>query len=132
MNPSYSNDPQRIGNYYSSNDLLVTSSNRLSVLTPFDENSFQLPCETNCVKSNTDIMSVKPRSSVPEQFMSVGTKISKSCNLPGVSINRFENPHNDTQNPVHIITDEQFRGGIPSRIVTKDEYVSKNNGIYRK
>ena len=120
MNANYSNDPQRIGQYFSNANLLVTSENRLQSVSPFDNHQMLQP---EPPKVDPEIMKVKPRDSVPEQFVQTGTRISKSCNMPGISINRFENIHSDIQNPIHIIAKEPFRGGMPSRIVAKDNYV---------
>ena len=90
MNPDYSNDPRRIGNYYSDSSLLVT--NMKLDITAFDQNSM-LSLDTNTLNKPMEIMKTKPRTSVPEQNIAVGTKTSKSCNLPGIEINRFENPN---------------------------------------
>ena len=124
MNVNYSNNPQTIGKYFMNENVLVTSDNRLHTVDPFAKHDILPPGTKQTVEP--DIMSVKPRDTVPEQFQSVGTKISKSCNLPGITINRFENPHSNIQNPGNIIIDEMFRGGTPSRMVTKDDYVSQN------
>jgi hypothetical protein len=123
MNSNYSNDPQSIGKYFSNTNVLITTQNRLHTVDPFAKHDILPP---GVVDNEPDIMTVKPRSSVPDQLHQFGTKISKSCNLPGITINRFENPHSDVQNPGNIIIDEQFRGGMPSRIVTKDNYVAQN------
>lgn len=120
MNVNYSNDPRVIGKYFSNSSLLLSSSNRLQTVDPFTEHIIP---SIEYKKEDNEIMKVKPRSTVPEQFQSIGTKISKSCNLPGITIDRFENPLPDIQNPMHIIAKEPFRGGMPSRIVMKDEYV---------
>ena len=121
MNPNYSNDPQKIGQYFSNANVLVDTNDRLSNVNAF---SNLKPLVDTPVKEDTsDIMTVKPRSSVPDQFMSVGTKVGKSCNLPGASIDRFEITDRAIQNPMHIIANEPFRGGAPSRIITKDEYI---------
>ena len=129
MNPDYSNDPRRIGNYYSDPSLLVT--NIQLDTTAFSQNVI-LPHDTNTLNKPVEIMETKPRTSVPEQYQSVGTKTSKSCNLPGIEINRFENPNPNIQNPQHIIRQEEFRGGMPSRIVSKDTYFNGNKSIYER
>lgn len=121
MNANYSNDPQRIGQYYSNSNILVTTDNRLQSVSPFESHQMVVPQISN---PEPEIMTVKPRDSVPDQFIQTGTRISKSCNMPGITIDRFENPHPDIQNPTHIIAKEPFRGGMPSRIVMKDNYVN--------
>ena len=120
MNANYSNDPHRIGQYFSNFNLLVTTENRLQSVSPFESHQLVSP---ELPKVDPEIMTVKPRESVPDQFIQTGTRISKSCNMPGITIDRFENPHPDIQNPTHIIANESFRGGMPSRIVMKDNYV---------
>ena len=129
MNPDYSNDPRRIGNYYSNSSLLVT--NMKLDTAAFSEN-VMLPYDTNSLNKPIEIMETKARTSVPEQYQSIGTKTSKSCNLPGIEINRFENPNPNIQNPQHIIKQEDFRGGIPSRIVSKDNFFNNNKSIYKR
>ena len=124
MNPNYSNDPEKIGQYYSNVNMLVNSENRLTNVNAF---SNQPPLVDERPRQEEEIMTVKPRSSVPDQFISVGTKIGKSCNLPGVNIDRFEMANSAIQDPMHIIANEPFRGGAPSRIVAKDEYVRTMN-----
>lgn len=124
MNPNYSNDPEKIGQYYSNVNMLVNSDNRLANVNAF---SSQPPLVDERPRQEEEIMTVKPRSSVPDQFISVGTKIGKSCNLPGVNIDRFEMANSAIQDPMHIIANEPFRGGAPSRIVAKDEYVRTMN-----
>ena len=119
MNEIYSNDPRRIGQYRMNDAVLVNTNNRLNMLNPFD-NSQKIE---SVQKNDMKIMEKKARTTVPEQSIPLGTKISKSCNLAGVQINRFENPHVNVQDPTHIIQDELFRGGAPSRIVMKDNYV---------
>ena len=128
MNPDYSNDPRRIGNYYSDSSLLIT--NMKLDTTAF--NDTMLSIDTNTLNKPMEIMKTKPRTTVPEQNIAVGTKTSKSCNLPGIEINRFENPNSNVQNPQHIIRQEDFRGGIPSRIVSKDTYFNNNKSIYKR
>ena len=129
MNSDYSNDPRRIGNYYSDSSLLIANMK-------FDTSAFSdnvmLSYDTNTLNQPMEIMKTKPRSSVPEQLESIGTKTNKSCNLPGIEINRFENPNQNIQNPQHIIKDEDFRGGMPSRIVLKDTYFNNNKSIYKR
>jgi len=120
MNPDYSNDPQRISQYYMNTTVLVSESNRLQNLDPFVTQL--VPPASK--KQDVDIMQIKARDTVPEQFESIGTQIGKSCNLPGLSIDRFENPNEHIQDPIYIIANEPFRGGIPSRIVMKDNYVN--------
>ena len=121
MNPVYSNDPKSIGIYHSNSNLLLHRNNIYNNINVFSNNK---PVEAKFEKPlNEDIMTLKPRNSVPEQFQSVGTLISKSCNLPGVSIDRFELADKAIQDPMNIILNEPFRGGAPSRIVAKDEYV---------
>ena len=122
MNTNYSNDPTRIGQYFSDSHLLVTTDNLMQSVSPFESHQMIPPSVTPT--KDDDIMTVKPRESVPEQFIQTGTRISKSCNMPGININRFENPHINVQNPTHIISGEDFRGGMPSRIVMKDNYVN--------
>ena len=119
MNVAYANDPRAIGRYSSDVSLLVSNVSRN--VSPFSQ-----PLENNIHDSNPTILEIKPRQSVPDQIPNIGTTVSKSCNLPGITINRFENPHCNVQDPVHIIQDEEFRGGLPSRIVIKDEFVSVN------
>jgi hypothetical protein len=120
MNSNYSNDPRQIGQYFLNTDVLVSKTNLAHNIDPFSNHS--MPHIEQKV-DNTEIMTTKPRSSVPDQFEQIGTKVSKSCNMPGITINRFENPHSNVQSPHHIIQNEDFRGGIPSRIVTKDTFV---------
>ena len=129
MNPDYSNDPHRIGNYYSDSSLLVTN---MKLDTTAFQQSSMLSLDTNTLNKPMEILETKPRTSVPEQFQSVGTKTGKSCNLPGIEINRFENPNSNVQNPQHIIRQEDFRGGMPSRIVSKDTYFNNNKSIYKR
>ena len=129
MNPDYSNDPRRIGNYYSDSSLLVTN---MTLDTSAFSKNIMLPHDATTLNAPVEIMETKPRTSVPEQYISVGTKTSKSCNLPGIEINRFENPNPNIQNPQHIIRQEDFRGGIPSRIVSKDTYFNNNKSIYKR
>ena len=113
---NYINDPNFIGKYNSDSSMLVNNIER------------QFPFEKNIEVADrhvvSDIMEVKPRTTVPDLIQPVSGKVSKSCNLAGININRFENPHTNVQNPIHIIQDESFRGGVPSRIVVKDEYQS--------
>ena len=129
MNPEYSNDPQRIGNYYSNTSLLM--NNMKLDMNAFSDDKM-LPCDTCTLNKPMEIMKTIPRSTVPEQDMPIGTKVGKSCNLPGIEINRFENPNANIQNPGHIIRDEPFRGGIPSRTVSKDEFFNNNKSTYQK
>jgi len=129
MNPDYSNDPRRIGDYYSNSSLLVT--NMKLDMNAFTDNKM-LPCDTCELNKPMQIMETKSRTTVPEQHQSIGTTTSKSCNLPGIEINRFENPNPNIQNPQHIIKQEDFRGGIPSRIVSKDTYFNNNKSIYKR
>ena len=126
MNPDYSNDPRSIGNYYSDSSLLV--SNMSLDITAFDQNIMT----PNGINTPVKIMETKPRKSVPEQYQPIGTKTSKSCNLPGIEINRFENPNPNIQNPQHIIREEDFRGGMPSRIVSKDVFFNNNKSTYKR
>ena len=126
MNPDYSNDPRRIGNYYSDASLLVTNLKLDTAV--FSDQSL----DTNYFSKPMEILKTKPRTTVPEQNIAVGTKISKSCNLPGIEINRFENPNPNIQNPVHIIGQEDFRGGMPSRIVSKDTFFNNNKSVYKR
>ena len=121
MNPNYSNDPLKIGKYFSNSSVLLSTSNRLQSVSPFEQHQMVSP---DLPKYDSNILTVKPRDSVPEQFIQTETRISKSCNMPGITINRFEHPIENIQNPAHIIANEQFRGGIPSRIVVKDEYIN--------
>ena len=129
MNPDYSNDPRRIGNYYSDSSLLVTN---MKLDTAAFSQNVMLPYDTNSSNKHMEIMETKARTSVPEQHQSIGTKTSKSCNLPGIEINRFENPNPNIQNPQHIIKQEDFRGGMPSRIVSKDTFFNNNKSIYKR
>ena len=129
MNPDYSNDPRRIGNYYSDSSLLI--ANMKFDTTTFSDN-IMLSHDTNTLNKPMEIMKTKPRTSVPEQNIAVGTKTSKSCNLPGIEINRFENPNPNIQNPQHIIRQEDFRGGMPSRIVSKDTFFNNNKSTYKR
>ena len=129
MNPDYSNDPRRIGNYYSDPSLLVT--NMKLDTAAFDQTSM-LSLDTNTLNKPMEIMKTKPRTTVPEQNIAVGTTTSKSCNLPGIEINRFENPNPNIQNPQHIIRQEDFRGGMPSRIVSKDTFFNNNKNTYKR
>lgn len=129
MNPDYSNDPRRIGNYYSDPSLLVT--NMKLDTAAFDQTSM-LSLDTNTLNKPMEIMKTKPRTTVPEQNIAVGTTTSKSCNLPGIKINRFENPNPNIQNPQHIIRQEDFRGGMPSRIVSKDTFFNNNKNTYKR
>ena len=71
MNPNYSNDPRRIGDYYSNSSLLVT--NLKLDMNAFNDNKM-LPCDTCNLNQPMEIMKTKPRTTVPEQNMSVGTK----------------------------------------------------------
>ena len=125
MNTSYANDPRAIGKYTSDTSLLVSNVSR-------NVNPFEKPLETNIHTSNPEILKIKPRQSVPELIPNIGTTVSKSCNLPGIHINRFENPHCYAQDPTHIIQDEDFRGGLPSRIVSKDTFFEENKNMFRK
>lgn len=129
MNPDYSNDPHKIGDYYSDSSLLMTN---MKLDTTAFSNNVILPHDKNNLNTPVEIMEIKPRTSIPEQYQSIGTKTSKSCNLPGIQINRFENPNSNIQNPQHIIRQEDFRGGIPSRTVSKDNYFNNNKSIYKR
>lgn len=124
MNPAYSNDPTQIGQYFSNINVLQSYNDRIF--------PFSSELKGDIKQDKTDIMTMKPRTTVPEQQQSVGTKVSKSCNLPGIQINRFENPHHNVQDPTHIIRNEDFRGGIPSRLVVKDNFFEDNKQIYKK
>ena len=119
MKEQYSINPFEIGDYNKNTNVLVTTDNIHQSIDPFKHHQLN----TSVPKVDNKIIEMKARQSVPEKMMEVGTRISKSCNMPGININRFENPHCDVQNPGHIIINEEFRGGIPSRMVTKDEYV---------
>ena len=129
MNPDYSNDPRRIGNYYSDSSLLVTN---MKLDTAAFSQNVMLPYDATSLNKPMEIMETKARTSVPDQYQSIGTKTSKSCNLPGIEINRFENPNPNIQNPQHIIKQEDFRGGMPSRIVSKDTFFNNNKSIYKR
>lgn len=129
MNPDYSNDPRRIGNYFADPSLLVTN---IKLDTSTFSDNIMLQNDNKPINQPMEIMETKARTSVPEQFQSIGTKTSKSCNLPAININRFENPHSNIQNPQHIIRQEDFRGGMPSRIVSKDTYFNNNKSIYKR
>ena len=120
MNLEYSNNPQSIGNYYS-NKNIVNTSNRFISLNPFSNDNMYL---VNNKKE--EILSVQTSQEYKESFVPVGTKTGKSCNQFN-KIDRFEHPGYSTQDLNNIITQEPFRGGIPSRIVVKDEYVKKLN-----
>ena len=123
MNPNYSNNPSLIGDYFSDTSVLVNRSNRLSNINAF---SNQEPLKEDIKHTPLNIMTLKPRDSVPDQFISVGTSVSKSCNnIQTPNNERFENPSKAIQDPANIIFDEHFRGGQPSRIVMKDIYAKK-------
>lgn len=124
MNPDYSNDPKAIGNYFSNSNILTNQQDRIF---PFDS-----PLKGNIKHEQVDVMTVKPRQSVPEQMLSTGTKTSKSCNLSSVAINRFEHPGINVQDPSRIILNEPFRGGNPSRITVKDKFFEDNKNLYKK
>ena len=125
MNPVYSNDPHSIGQYFSNNSILINQQERIF---PF---SSVIKSDLDTRKSD-EILTVKPRTSVPDKMKSIGTKTSKSCNLSSVAINRFEHPGINVQNPSHIISNEQFRGGTPSRTVVKDNFFKDNKNLYKK
>lgn len=71
---------------------------------------------TNDVQSN--------RSKVVESFTPFepeSTREKRPCNvLSGVTIDRFENPLIPAQNTQHIIFEESHRGGLHSRLSSKD------------
>ena len=110
-------------------ELLVTN---MKLDTAAFSQNVMLPHDANSLNKPMEIMETKPRTSVPEQYQSIGTKTSKSCNLPGIEINRFENPNPNIQNPQHIISNDRFRGGMPSRIVAKDTFFNNNKKTYQK
>ena len=122
MNTNYSINPKLEGQYYTNDVSVINSANRLATL-----DAFSIMLDTSMKEERSEIMEVKARKSVPERMTSIGTTTSKSCNLPGININRFENPHCNVQNPNSIIVNEPFRGGLPSRIVEKDLYVKNHN-----
>ena len=126
MDRIYTNNPTSIGKYFSNSNLIMSYTNRQF---PFDS---KLETNINIERKNESVLEIKPRTSVPDQQQSIGTQIPKSCNLPGITINRFENPHDNIQDPVHIIQDETFRGGVPSRSVMKDIYFNNHKSIYKK
>ena len=114
----YSINPYSQGNYFSNNVQIPNSNDKTRILNPFDNSN-----DVVVQNKNVDILEVAARKTVPERMESVGTSFKKSCNLSGITINRFENPHCNTQNPNSIIIDESFRGGVPSRMVEKDNFV---------
>lgn len=120
MNPEYTNNPQSIGNYFSNNNI-VNTSDRFVLLNPFSNNNMY-----EVKKKKEEILNVKTSQEYKETFIPTGTKTGKSCNQVD-QIHRFEHPGYSTQDLNNIITQEPFRGGMPSRIVAKDEYVQNLN-----
>jgi len=119
MNAQYSNNPTAIGNYFSNNNVINTKD-RFNILNPFTTNVHEVK------KADETIMSVKTDQGYKQSYESIGTKVKKSCNTIN-QVNRFEHPGYNSQDINNIMSNEPFRGGIPSRIVAKDEYIENLN-----
>lgn len=127
MNTSLKNDaksssvPVKSGTYVTTN-LYRTSAdviNAESTLMGLGQtlNKFETPREV-------PVAPVGPAVNRNTMYLEADTtRISRSCNLPGVTINRFDFPFVDQQQ--FAIHDETQRGGFHTRNNEKDTYERK-------